>query len=169
MTDTPEFGIHHVAYACKDVHETTRFYDDLMGFPLVHTEVSRMGRGFFRHVFFDTGDGSCVAFFDLHGAGEAEGWSTDLARATSTPNWVNHLAVHASEERQQAVRERMTAAGIKPTMVIDHGWCESHYYTDPNGILIELCRDTPGMDSDAEEARRLLDALPEGFEPARGA
>ena len=31
--------LHHVAYATRDVDATTHFYEDLMGFPLVHTEV----------------------------------------------------------------------------------------------------------------------------------
>ena len=31
--------LHHVAYATRDVLATTHFYEDLMGFPLVHTEL----------------------------------------------------------------------------------------------------------------------------------
>ncbi|MCP4225159.1 MAG: hypothetical protein GY773_17620, partial [Actinomycetia bacterium] len=34
-----EPGFHHVAYACRDVDATHHFYEDLMGFPLVHTEI----------------------------------------------------------------------------------------------------------------------------------
>ena len=30
----------------------------------------------------------------------------------------------------------------------DHGWCHSLYYLDPNGIMVELCRDTPGFEPD---------------------
>ena len=32
--------LHHVAYATKDVEATTRFYEELMGFPLVYTETT---------------------------------------------------------------------------------------------------------------------------------
>ena len=45
-----------------------------MGFQLVHTEVVEMEGGFFRHTFYDTGDGSCLAFFDIHGVGEQPDW-----------------------------------------------------------------------------------------------
>ena len=30
---------HHVAYATKDLEATRLFYEDLFGFPLIHTEV----------------------------------------------------------------------------------------------------------------------------------
>ena len=32
-------GFHHVVYACKNGEETRHFYEDLLGMPLVHTEV----------------------------------------------------------------------------------------------------------------------------------
>ncbi len=41
-------------------------------------------------------------------------------------------------------------------MEIDHGWCYSLYYLDPNQVLVELCRDTTGMPVDEKEAARLL-------------
>ena len=156
-------GFHHVAYACRDLKETVRFYEAL-GFPLVHTELN--GRevdgatAYFRHVFFDLGDGSSLAFFDLHGVGESPDWTTDLAKATGTPTRVNHLAFQADQARQDEARARMDAYGVKPFMDIDHGWCHSLYYIDPNSIMIEFCRDTPGFTPDPEGAHRLLDALP---------
>ena len=76
-------GFHHVAYACRDAEATRHFYEDLLGMPLVHTEVKAGEGGFFRHLFFDTGDGSCIAFFEVSGVGEALGgaamsrWATD--------------------------------------------------------------------------------------------
>ena len=43
-------------------------------------------------------------------------------------------------------------------MDIDHNWCHSLYYTDPNGIMIEFCVDTPGFKADPAEAHRQLSA-----------
>mgnify|MGYP006319620283 CR=1 FL=1 len=52
-------GVHHVTYACRDLEATHHFYDDLMGFKLVHTEVNTFDHGgFFRHTFYDLGDGT---------------------------------------------------------------------------------------------------------------
>ena len=45
-------GFHHVVYACKNGEETRHFYEDLLGMPLVHTEVKNAPDGFFRHLFF---------------------------------------------------------------------------------------------------------------------
>ena len=38
-------GVHHVAYACRDIDETNHFYTELMGMPLVHTEVKYVRLG----------------------------------------------------------------------------------------------------------------------------
>lgn len=151
-------GIHHIAYACRDLEATHHFYEDLMGFRLVHTEVEEMDEGFFRHVFYDVGDGTCIAFFDLHGVGEREGWSSAISKGNGLPVWVNHIAFRATAEQQDAVRGRMTAAAVEPMMEVDHGWCQSLYYLDPNGIMVEMCRDTPGFTPEPERARELFTA-----------
>lgn len=152
-------GFHHVAYACRDIAATTAFYESL-GFPLVYTEVSGKPENFLRHIFFDTGDGSCLAFFELHAVGEAPDWKSDISTGNGLPVWVNHVAFTATLERQEEVRARMDAAGIAPLMQLDHDWCNSLYYVDPNGIMIEFCRDTPGFVPDPEAAHRLLTAVP---------
>jgi catechol-2,3-dioxygenase len=77
------------------------------------------------------------------------------------PVWVNHVAFRATEARQLEVKERMAAAGIEPLMDIDHDWCHSLYFVDPNGIMVELCRDTPGLPIDRDEAFSQLHAVPE--------
>ena len=90
--------------------------------------------------------------------GEQPEWKTDLADSVGVPVWVNHCAFRATAEQQEEVRARMTAAGVAPLMEVDHGWCHSLYYVDPNGIMVELCRDTPGFSPNPPEAHRLLTA-----------
>ena len=153
-------GFHHVAYTTKDVEATTHFYRDLMGFPLTYTEVQGHGESWVRHVFYDIGDGESLAFFQIQGVGEKEGYATDVSESVGLPVWVNHAAVRATAAKQEEVRARMEAAGIKPLMELDHGWCQSLYYGDPNGVMVELCRDTPGFSPDADEALRLVLADP---------
>ncbi len=152
-------GFHHVAYACRDIEATTAFYEDL-GMPLVHTEVSGTPAGFLRHVFFDTGDGSCIAFFDVHGVGEKDDWRSDISTGNGLPVWVNHVAFRATKERQEEVRARMESAGRAPLMELDHDWCQSLYYVDPNGIMVEFCRDSPGFVADPTAAHALLTTVP---------
>ena len=87
--------LHHVAYATRDVEATTRFYEDLMGFPLVHTEVQAHGEStWMRHIFFDIGPDSdgkheAIAFFQFEGVGEQPEWKTDLADSVGVPVWVS--------------------------------------------------------------------------------
>jgi catechol 2,3-dioxygenase-like lactoylglutathione lyase family enzyme len=158
--------LHHVAYATRDVEATTHFYEDLMGFPLVHTELQAHGESsWVRHVFYDIGPDphghhEAIAFFEFEGIGEQPNWTPDLSDGVGLPVWVNHCAFRATAEQQEAVRARMTAAGIEPLMEIDHDWCHSLYYVDPNGIMVELCRDTPGFTANPAEAHRLLVASP---------
>jgi catechol 2,3-dioxygenase-like lactoylglutathione lyase family enzyme len=155
-------GYHHVAFACRDIDQTVKFYDDLLGFPLVHTEIQGKQEHFMRHIFFDLGDGSALAFFDLHSVGEPEDFRTDISTGMGLPLWVNHLAFRADAARIAEVRETMSAAGIEPEMDLDHDWCQSVYYKDPNGILIEFCEDTPGFTPDPQGARKLISEVPSG-------
>ncbi len=154
-------GFHHIAFACRDLDRTVDFYDRVLGFPLVHTEVQGKPEGFMRHIFFDLGDGSCLAFFNLNGVGEPEDYRTDISTGMGLPIWVNHIAFRADERRLEEVKATMAAENIEPVMEADHGWCHSVYYADPNGILVEFCLDTPGFEPNSEHARALLTAVPE--------
>jgi catechol 2,3-dioxygenase-like lactoylglutathione lyase family enzyme len=158
--------LHHVAYATKDVEATARFYEELMGFPLVHAETTAGPNGeWIRHIFFDIGpdaDGhhESIAFFQVNKVGERDDYVTNVSDGVGLPVWVNHCAFRATREKQEEVRARMAANGIQPFMDQDHGWCHSLYFIDPNGIMVELCRDTPGFTPDNAEARRMLTADP---------
>ena len=114
-------GFHHVAYACKDLESTRHFYEDLLGFPLVHTEVQGRPDGFMRHIFFDLGDGNSLAFFYLKGVGEPADYRTDISTGMDLPVWVNHCAFRADEARVEEVKSRLSRAGIEPEMDVDHG------------------------------------------------
>src|ERR1700753_1134175 len=59
-------GIHHVALMSSDVEATVRFYDGVLGFPLVEVMENRDYPGS-THFFFDLGNGNLLAFFDFPG------------------------------------------------------------------------------------------------------
>jgi catechol 2,3-dioxygenase-like lactoylglutathione lyase family enzyme len=155
-------GFHHVAFACRDIQATVKFYEDLMGFPLIHTELGGTPEAYMRHIFFDLGDGSSLAFFDLHGLGEPEEIRTDISTGMGLPVWVNHVAFAADQARYDEVKKKMADANVEPIMEVDHDWCHSIYYADPNGIMVEFCLDTPGFIPDREKAKTLLTAVPKG-------
>lgn len=156
-------ALHHIALACKDLEKTHEFYHDVLGLPLVHTEMDAGPHGgYVKHVFYDLGDGSCIAFFDLHGVGEPPDFSAAISTGLGLPSWVNHLALRADAARAAEAKERATAGGVEVTMELDHGWCKSVYFTDPNGILVEFCVDSPGFVPNEDEALRLLHSTPGG-------
>ena len=133
----PVAGLHHFAYRCRDAEETRRFYEGILGLPLAHIiqedRVPSTGEYCpYVHIFFEMGDGSFIAFFDL---------GDDLASDPSpnTPSWVNHLALNvASVEDLQQAKQRLEAAGVEVVGVTDHGFINSIYFFDPNGIRLEL-------------------------------
>ncbi|WP_276967996.1 VOC family protein [Desertimonas flava] len=155
-SSTAQTALHHIALVCKDVAATHRFYGELLGLQLVHTERTELGDGYLRHFFYDLGDGSCIAFFELNGVGEPDSFDTAISTGLGLPAWVNHVALRATAEHVAEVRERFAAAGEPEPMVLRHGWSRSTYFTDPNGNLLELCVDTPGFVPDPAEAKRLL-------------
>jgi catechol 2,3-dioxygenase-like lactoylglutathione lyase family enzyme len=151
-----EPALHHLAFACKDVEATHAFYTEIMGFPLVHAEVSKLRGGYLKHIFYDIGDGSCIAFFLLHNVGEPAEYDTAISTGLGLPAWVNHVALRGTPERVEEVRARLAAQGRTADLEIDHGWSKSFYVSDPNGILVELCVDDPGFVPDEAEALRIM-------------
>ena len=62
--------LHHFAYRCRNAEETRAFYEDVLGLKLAHvigadTVPSTGEYSPYFHIFFELGDGSYVAFFDL--------------------------------------------------------------------------------------------------------
>ena len=137
----PIRGLHHFAWRCRDCEETRHFYEDLLGLPLVHViradHVPSTGLYCpYVHIFFQLGDGSYVAFFDLGDDQIAE-------PSPNTPDWVNHLALRVdSVEALRAAKTRLEAAGVPVVGVTDHHIIESIYFFDPNGIRLELTTPT---------------------------
>jgi catechol 2,3-dioxygenase-like lactoylglutathione lyase family enzyme len=150
-------GFHHLALATRDIKATHEFYTAAMGFALVKVAVGPAGkRGFAKHLFYDTGDGELIAFWDLHDPDLPADWSPAIATGLGLPPWTNHVAFAATDRADiDRRRERWLAHGVD-VMEVDHGWCLSVYATDPNGILVEFCTTTDANYADRAEAERLL-------------
>ncbi|HVM09956.1 MAG TPA: VOC family protein, partial [Acidimicrobiales bacterium] len=154
-------GINHLAFASRDIKATHRFYTEVMGFRLVKTIAAPTPEGgWARHVFFDTGEGALqsIAFWDLHVPGIDE-VKTDLSKSVGLPGWVNHIAFDSRTlEHMEQMRERWREHGCYVAHV-DHGFCQSIYTTDPNGITVEFCCTLRDFDdTDVAEAEALLSA-----------
>ncbi len=151
-------GVHHLAFATKDLAANHRFYTEAMGFELVKVEVAPMGKGWAKHLFYTTGSArdQLIAFWDLHDESLGE-WSADISRGQGLPVGVNHLAFSAEGMDDLARRRERWLAHGQDVLEIDHDWCHSVYTTDPNGILVEFCTLTRDFTAaDRAEAEALL-------------
>ena len=73
-------AFHHLAIATRDLKATHAFYTEAMGFTLVKVAVGKAGeRGFAKHLFYDTGNGEMIAFWDLHDPDLGDDWSPAIA------------------------------------------------------------------------------------------
>ena len=151
-------GFHHVAITTRDAEATHAFYTEVMGFDLVRGEAAPSAEGgWARHLFYDTGNGECLAVWDLHdNPGVPAEFETSISRGLGLPSWTNHLAFAASSlDELTAMRERWRDHGYD-VLQIDHGWCTSIYLDDPNGIAVECCCTTRAFTTtDAAEADSL--------------
>ncbi len=135
----PVRGLHHFAYVCRNAEETRRFYEDLLGFPLVHVieehdvKTTTGDSVSFLHIFFQMADGRYLAFFDL-------GSDREYAKDPNTPQFANHLALQVDgEDALGAAKARLEAAGVPIVGPMDHdGFVRSIYFWDPNGLRLEL-------------------------------
>ncbi len=147
-------GLHHFAWRCRDAEETRAFYEDLLGLPLVHVirneRVPSTGENNPHvHIFFQMGDGSYLAFFDL-------GDDVKPLPSPNTPAWVNHIAIQVgSMEELLAARSRIEKAGVQVIGVTDHHIIQSIYFFDPNGLRLEITTKTA---EDAEFEKAASDA-----------
>ena len=121
-------GVHHLALICSDVEQTVRFYQDVIGFPLVEVMENRDYPGS-THFFLDIGHGNLLAFFDFPGL--------ELGEAVETFGSVQHVAISTDQEHLDTVKARLDALGIG-YLGPDRGLTDSIYVKDPDGIQIEL-------------------------------
>ena len=123
-------GVHHLALICADPERTIRFYQDLLGFPLVELFENRDYPGS-SHFFFDIGNRNMLAFFDFPGLG--------LEPVPEGLGGVQHVAISVTPEAFEAAKGGSTAAGVE-YLGPDMGVKESIYFKDPDNIQVELIR-----------------------------
>ena len=151
-------GWSHVSLVTLDLDRTRAFYEDVLGFEVVRRDtidVKEGGR--IRHVFFDTGQQQLLAFMEPRGLpGVPEEFDAGLNRPLGMPEGFYHFAFAAeSPEELAAKRAELIGKGVEVTPVIDHGWAESIYFKDPNGLLLEYACGTRDIHADdfARESR----------------
>lgn len=160
-------GVDHTARPTWKLKETVEFYRDTLGLPLIHT-ISARGWGpdnhpDFLHFFFDSGNGSTIAFFYYLGSQEP---ASMVNRPGQPPMPSDHVfdATHTSwlvdtKEELQAWKAKLEGKGVVVSSETAHEVIESIYFRDPNGYFIEITRKLrPVGEPDARDANLTLEA-----------
>jgi catechol 2,3-dioxygenase-like lactoylglutathione lyase family enzyme len=168
-------GVHHLALCTDDMKATIDFYVDVLGMPLVHAMKVPPGLGTgpgnrgnppyerVRHYFFDMGNDSLLAFFEIP-KGKEPGGNRNAIGA------MQHCAFVVTAERFREVESRLKLHGIDYIGPIAQlpGLLGIYFY-DPNGIRLEFaCQPEDGeapavipfVTQTKAEARDELSTLP---------
>jgi catechol 2,3-dioxygenase-like lactoylglutathione lyase family enzyme len=176
-------GVNHLALSCKDMARTVDFYSNVLGMPLIKTLDLPFGSG--QHFFFDIGNGDSLAFFWFPDAPEAAPGVASppglpgRGPITTAHGSMNHLAFDVAPEKMEEYREKLIAAGVEVTEIVNHDnspmqtsetvtddvYVRSLYFFDPDGILLEFAAWTRELGPDetrhrparAEDAPRYLE------------
>ncbi|MCA9547258.1 MAG: VOC family protein, partial [Myxococcales bacterium] len=113
---------HHHAWRTADMEATRKFWEDILGCPLIGTFVETTdpvteAPSNYIHCFFELADGTALAFFQfqegLYKAPDIQGKQDPFD---------HHIALEVdSKEAVFAYRDRLQAAGYDH-MLIDHGY-----------------------------------------------
>ena len=149
-------GLHHNAYRCRDSEETRAFYEDFLGLPLagaLRIGQTKTGRDTSAlHIFFELGDKSYLAFFEVPGS------PFDFK---TQHDFDLHIALEVDAATLDSMLAKGRSAGVDVRGPADHSIIRSIYFRDPNGYVIELTAKVPGRESDLDpkknRAREMLD------------
>ena len=135
-------GFSHIGLSTLDLDKTREFYEDVLGFkPVIADTIKIKEGGRIRHIFFDTGRGQLIAFMEPHGVPEVPAeYDAGINRGLGVPAGFYHFAFDAGSEAALAdKRDELRAKGVEVTDIVDHEWCKSIYFKDPNGLSLEYC------------------------------
>ena len=168
-------GVHHLALCTDDMKKTVDFYVDVLGMPLVHAMRVPPGLGTgpknrgnppyeeVRHYFFDMGNDSLLAFFEIPKGKEP-------AHNRNAIGAMQHCAFTLTPARFRDIEARLKARRIDYIGPIPQlpGLVGIYFY-DPNGIRLEFACQPEDGDKPAvidcitqtkDEARAELASLP---------
>jgi catechol 2,3-dioxygenase-like lactoylglutathione lyase family enzyme len=153
-------GLHHIGLATHDIENTLDFYERVLGFPAVVCEtIEPESGGAIRHAFFDVGEGELIAFMEVNDVeGVASDFDTGINRGLGTGSGVYHFAFKVNDPSELAKkRDELQEKGVAVRGIVDHGWCQSIYFRDPNFLQLEFCCLTEVL-GDAHTAGRFTEA-----------
>jgi catechol 2,3-dioxygenase-like lactoylglutathione lyase family enzyme len=135
-------GFSHIGLSTLDLDKTRAFYEDVLGFePVVADTITIEEGGHLRHMFFDVGGGQLIAFLEPNGVGGIPAnYDAGINGGLGVPAGFYHFAFEAgSPAALSEKRDELRGKGVTTTDIVDHGWAQSVYFKDPNGLSLEYC------------------------------
>jgi catechol 2,3-dioxygenase-like lactoylglutathione lyase family enzyme len=135
-------GFSHIGLSTLELDQTREFYEEILGFRSVVADTIKIKEGgSIRHIFFDVGRDQLIAFMEARGVPDVpEEYDAGINRGLGVPASFYHFAFEAGSHAALAdKRDELRAKGIEVTDIADHGWAQSIYFKDPNGLTLEYC------------------------------
>ena len=135
-------GFSHIGLSTLDLDKTREFYDGILGFkPVVAETIKVKEGGHLRHIFFNVGRGQLITFLEPNGVPDVPAkYDAGINRGLGVPAGFYHFAFEAGSPAALAKkRDELRAKGVEVTDIVDHGWAQSIYFKDPNGLSLEYC------------------------------
>jgi catechol 2,3-dioxygenase-like lactoylglutathione lyase family enzyme len=134
-------GLHHVTLICRELERSVDFYRNLLGMRLVKQTVNTDDPSA-RHMFFGDAEGrpgtivTCLEY-------------PDLEEGVVGPGSTHHFALAVgTEEELGAWYQYLRGRGVPCTEVMDRNYFKSLYLRDPDGHIVELATEGPGLTVD---------------------
>lgn len=124
-------GFHHITLVGSNEFDTIRFYQDILGMPLVirqpNLDVPEES-----HLFFDMGDGRLITFFCN------DNRESNPRPAMQSLGTVHHIAFSVSTKCFERAVTGLGQNHVPNSGRMDRGFMDSLYFHDHNGQLLEL-------------------------------
>ena len=154
-------GLHHITLVSGNIRRTFDFYRRILGLRLVKKTVNFDDPSSY-HLYFGDEEGSpgtIVTFFE---------WA-DIPRGLPGIGGTHHLALQTSDyESLLKWKRRLQDEGVRVHGPMDRGYFQSIYFTDPDGMHLEIA--TQGKGYTIDEAVETLGEntiVKDHFEDAR--
>lgn len=154
-------AIDHISLATHDMRATRAFYEGTLGFKVViHETLAIEEGGTVDHIFFDTGDGACLAFMKWNGVeGVSDNFDAGINRGLGVPPGTFHVALGCpSLKSLEARRKELLGKGLNVGEILPLHPYRSFFLDDPvNGLRLEhTTRIADYTEEDRDPRKRIL-------------
>lgn len=134
----PITGLHHVTLVTADAQRNVDFYTRVLGLRLIKTTVNFDDPGSYHLYYSDAAGtpGSVITFFEWPRA----------PRGRPGVGGTHHIALRVAD-RDGLLRwkRRLTDVGLRVRGPYDRHYFTSIYFRDPDGTILEIATDGPGL------------------------